>query len=105
MANVSRPDICARLAGNAPRISALRGCDMYRINDLVKSANQWQPATELKYASSAQLGQESLATRDENARHRRAKIHGNATTLVGWADAAFGDQSSLGNADWDMLSV
>ena len=71
LATVSRPDICARLARVAPRINAPKGCDVYRINVLVRIAKKWQPATVLKCVVSAQLGQESLAPRDENARHRK----------------------------------
>ena len=37
-ATVYRPDICARLARIASRINSLRGRDVYRINDLVKTA-------------------------------------------------------------------
>ena len=81
---------------SGPRINALQGCDVNRTNDLVKIAKQWQPATEMKYVSSAQLGQEALALRDEDARHREAIIHGHAITLEDWSDAASGGQPSMG---------
>ena len=47
---VSRPDICDRLARSGPRINALRGGDVYRINELVRVVKDWQQATALKYA-------------------------------------------------------
>ena len=34
--------------------------------------------------------------RDEDARYRQERIHRNATTLIGWSDAAYGGQPSLG---------
>ena len=69
--------------------------DVYRINELVKLVKQWQPATVLKYASSLQLDQ---AARDVDARHQKERIRGNAMTLVGWSDAAYGDSSCLGRS-------
>ena len=74
LAAVSRPDICPRLARIASRINTLKGCDVYRINDLVKITKQWQPATVSKYVSSTQLDQENSASRDENARRRKETI-------------------------------
>ena len=96
LATVSRPDICPRLARIASRINTLKGCDVYRINDLVKIAKRRQPATVLKYVSSAQPDQENSAPRDENARRRKETIRQNARTSVGRSDAAYGDKSSLG---------
>ena len=95
LAFISRPDICARLARIAFRINALQGCDVYRINDLIKIAKERQQATVLKYVSSSQLGPDNLAPWDAKVRHRRKKIHGNDTAPAGWSDAAYGDQSSL----------
>ena len=89
LATVSRPDICARSARIASRANTLQGGDVYRINDLVKTAKKWQPAAVLKYVSSAQLGQEILAPRDENVSRRKERIRGNAMTLVGRLDAAY----------------
>ena len=66
------------------------------MNDLVKTAKKWQPATALKYAASRKLDQDTLAPRDANVRHSKEKIHGDAMTLAGWSDAAYGEQSSLG---------
>ena len=42
------------------------------------------------------LGQGSLAPRIGGERYRTETIHGNAATLVGWSDAAFGGQSIIG---------
>ena len=36
VATISRPDICARWARIAPKINALCGSDVYRINELVR---------------------------------------------------------------------
>ena len=69
---------------------------MYRINDLAKTVKTWQPATVLTHFLSGKKDSEIRAQRRENERHRNEKIHGNAMTLVGWSDAAYGDQSSLG---------
>ena len=66
------------LARIAPRINALQGGDVYRIHDLVKTAEKWQPATVLEYASSEKLGQGNLDRRDADAHHRREEINGNA---------------------------
>ena len=96
LATVSRPDICARLARVASRFNALQGCDVYRINESVKTAKERQQATVLKYVPSSQLGQENLALRDAKMRRCRGKIHGDSMTLLGWSDAALGYQSSSG---------
>ena len=66
LATVSRPDICARLARISSRINELTGSDVYRINDLVKTVKQWQPATILKYMSSLKL---DLVPRDVDLAH------------------------------------
>ena len=52
VARVSRPDICVRMARIASRINSLSGSDVYRINELVRAAKEWQKATALKYATS-----------------------------------------------------
>ena len=96
LATVPRPDICARLARIAPRVNSLQGADVYRANDLVNTVKMWQPATVLKYFSSCKQDQGSLAPRIWDERHRKETIRGNAMTLVGWSDAAHGDQSSMG---------
>ena len=71
LATVSRPDICARLARISSRINELTGSDVYRINDLVKTVKQWQPATTLKYMSSLKL---DLMPRDVDVAHRKERI-------------------------------
>ena len=53
VAAVSRPGICARLARIASRIKAPCGGDVYRINELVRVAEESQRAAVLKYASSS----------------------------------------------------
>ena len=50
-AAVSRPDIRARLAHIDSRVNKLHGSDIYRINDLIKTVEIWQPRAVLKYAS------------------------------------------------------
>ena len=49
----SRPDICARLARSASRINSLQGSDVYRINDLFKTAKLRLEAAVLQYESYA----------------------------------------------------
>ena len=74
---VSRPDICDRLARSGPRINALRGGDVYRINELVRVAEEWQKATVLKYASPVRPW-ETLSGGGENRddpRNRGGKVH------------------------------
>ena len=53
LATVSRPDICALLARIASRVNSLRGSDVHRINNLLKTVNEWQRAKILKYRSSS----------------------------------------------------
>ena len=48
---VSLPDSCARSARIASGINALCGSNMYRINELVRVAKEWQQAAAPKYAS------------------------------------------------------
>ena len=72
MAAVSRPDICARVAPLASVASPLQWSDIYRINDLVKTMIERQPAAVLKYQSKAHVG---------------------AFTLQGRPGAAYGDQN------------
>ena len=95
MAIVSRLDICARLSRIATRIKSLRGVDVFRINDVVKTVKNWQPATVLKYYMSGKFGQCTLAPRTGDEPHRKGAIHGNAMTLVGRSGAACEDQSSI----------
>ena len=70
---------------------------MHRINDLIKKVKAWQKATVLKYASSSQIGDVCNFPEGENVRQRKEEIHGGAMALAGRSDAAYGDQSSLGN--------
>ena len=53
LASVSRRDICARHARIVSRVKVLQGCDIFRINDLIKTAKPWQPRAALKYAFSS----------------------------------------------------
>ena len=50
-AAAARPDICARLAHIAFRVNGLKGSDIYRITDLIKTAKLRQPRAILKYGS------------------------------------------------------
>ena len=52
LAPVSPPDICARLAQQAPKANDLQGSDIYRINAPIKTAKIEHPRTILKCASS-----------------------------------------------------
>ena len=84
VAAVSRPDICARLARIASRITALCGSDVYRINELARVVTDWQQAT-----APGRGGKVPTVLRK-----RGEKAHGGSTTLAGWPDVAYGDQST-----------
>ena len=62
---MSRPDICARLARTASRVNLLKGSDVYRINDLVKTVKVWQQAAVLKYFSSSRVSKYARGGEDE----------------------------------------
>ena len=53
VATEARPDICACLVRIVSRTNSLCGSDVYRINELVREAKDWQQAPVLKYASSS----------------------------------------------------
>ena len=53
VATESRPAICARLTGSAPRINSLCGSDARQINGPVRAAKEWRIATVLESASSS----------------------------------------------------
>ena len=95
LATVPRPDTCARLAQIASRVNSLQGSDVYRINDLAKTVEVWREATVLKYLLSSHKGKPERGTEDGKLRQRSEKIHGGTRTLVGWSDAAYGDQSAM----------
>ena len=98
VAAVSRPDICARLARRASRITALCGSDVYRNNELAREAGEWQHATVLKCASSSHpletLGLGGGAGVDLCSREE--KVHSGPASSVGWSDATFGGQLTEG---------
>ena len=88
-ATVPRPGICAGLPRIASRINALCGSDVYRINELVRAAKDWQRATVLKYASSANSWK-TLGRGDRvkgALRKRGDRAHGKSMTMVGWSYA------------------
>ena len=104
VAAVSRPDICARLARIASRINALRGSDVYRINELVRVVKDWQRATVLKYASPS-YPREALGRGDKVEKGLRKggeRVHYGSMTLVRWSHAAPGTSRRKECADWDM---
>ena len=98
VAAVPRPDICARLARIASRISALCGSDVCRINERVRVAQDWQQATAPQFASPSHpwkaLGCGDRA--QEDLRKRGDRVHCGTATLAGASDAACGDQSAEG---------
>ena len=47
-APASRPDIRARLADSAAEVDSLEVCDVYQINDLIKTTKAWQQPAALK---------------------------------------------------------
>ena len=66
------------------------------INDLIKTAKEWQKATVLKNASSSQLGAACNSPEGKKMGQRKRGIHSGAMTRAGFSDAAYRDQSSLG---------
>ena len=96
IAMVSRPDIRARLARLASWIHTLCGCDVYRMNELVRVAKDWQqPSHPWKALGwSDKVGKEP--------RKRRERAHCGSMTLVEWSDAAYGTRRREESADWDM---
>ena len=89
-AAVSRPDICARLTRIASEVNPLQGSDVYRVNDLIKTAHVRQPAAVLKYACSSHANEPAREDVDGRVRARGGEMHGGATSLVGRAHVAFG---------------
>ena len=71
LATLSRPDICARLAGIASCVSSSQGS-----NDLVKTVQAWQRATILKYCSSPHMSEHARGDLERKMRQRGEKIHG-----------------------------
>ena len=101
LATVSRPDICARLS----RINSLQGADVNCINDLVKTAKQWQPATVLKHFSSCRLGQGLWPRVLGMSAIARKRFMGTPRPLWGGQTLRIGINPALADADWGMLSA
>ena len=70
------------------------GVDIYRINDLIKTGQVWQPAAVLQYASSAHPSEPARDDVDGRMRARGEKIYSGATPPVGLPDALYGDLSN-----------
>ena len=66
--------------------------DACRIRDLVKTVHVWRQTKELKNSPSSDAGKLEHGKEDGKMRQRSDKIHGGATTIAGWSDAAYGDQ-------------
>ena len=66
-------------------MNALRGSDVYRTDDLVKTAPSSNPAVPARGAA------------DGRMRYRGDAMHCETVTLVGWSVAPFGDHSAGGN--------
>ena len=98
VAAVSRPDICARLAPIASRVNSLRRSDVYRINELVRVAKDWQQETVRKDASSSHPWR--APGRGDGVQRklwkRGERVLCDSMTLAGWRDAAYGGQSAAG---------
>ena len=84
-----------RSGRNVSDIRALLAKIASRIKELVR---RWRKATVARYASPTHpwrsLGFDGKAMID--MRNRSWKLHCGATPLVGWSDAAFGDESTVG---------
>ena len=98
VATVSRPDICARLARIASGINALCWSEVYRFNELVRVAMDWQHVTVLEYASPSHpwraLGRSNRVQRDLRKHGERA--HCGSMTLAGRSGAAHRDKLTEG---------
>ena len=82
LAALFRPDICARPGRIAARFNSLRRSDVYRINDLARTAQEWQKAAVLKYATPSHPGAQSRGDTDGRRRARGAKIHYGTMSVV-----------------------
>ena len=77
---------------------------MYRINELVRAAKEWQPATVLKYASPSHP-REAPGRGDRvqlALRKRGERVHWGPTSVAGWPVAAFGAGRRKVGAAWAM---
>ena len=96
LATTSRPDICARLTKLAPKGNSIRRRDTYRVDDLIKAEQGWQPGAISKYASSSKPRDPARGDVGGCGRARGGKMHGGAMSSAWRPDAAYGDLSKGG---------
>ena len=82
LAAASRPDICARSARFSANLDSPKDIDVFRINDLVKTAKKWQGDCTLKYfAGLPKPARRSPSCPDEGGGELRP-IHEGTTLLA-----------------------
>ena len=77
-------------------MNSAQGSDAYRTNDLAKTDNVRRQATVTKHLPPSHAGRPERGMEDGKMRQRRERIRGGTMTIVGWSDAAHGDQSAMG---------
>ena len=101
MSSVSRPDICARLAQLAARVSSLQKTGIYRIKDLFKIAKGRQmttiPRNPLGSLASHPTPRGDFTNSEaQEMRARGGEVHCGAAALAGWSDGGYGVQTKQG---------
>ena len=87
---MSRPDICARLARFSANFNGLQVIDISRINDLMKTAKDWQSACASKYFAGRPRPVRRPLSCPDDGWGRPRPIHEGTMILSFWSDAAFG---------------
>ena len=74
----------------------LQGSDVYRFSDPAQTAKEWQVVTILMYASASRPLKPAVGAVDGQMKTPGERVHCGTMLLVGWSDAAYGDQSAEG---------
>ena len=85
-----------RLAPLVARAHSLRGGDIYCINNLLGTVEEWRQATVLGYHSMPHPIRPKRGDVGGRIRARGEEVHCGATARAGWPDAAYRDQTSEG---------
>ena len=92
-----RVRIVVRARRALPRaLTLLQGSDIYRVDDLAKTEEEWRQATVLRYACSSHRRAPARGDFDGRMRARGGGMQCGAMSTEGWSDAAYGDQSPEG---------
>ena len=90
--------ICACPAQLGARVKSRQGRDIYRIDDLIKTADGWRKAEVLQYAFAPGDAEGQMWTRGERVRRGTAASAGRSA-------AAYGDQTKEGRRGLGYVSV